>query len=52
MLHNNEYNFEVYYPEDDERLDHNGTCSNYVLGEESDLDTAPTGHWVLLEERS
>ncbi len=34
--------------------DHNLTCSNYryVLGEESDLDTAPTGHWVLLKERS
>ncbi len=52
MLHNNKYNFEVYYPEDDERLDHNLTWSNYVLGEESDLDTAPTRHWVLLEERS
>ncbi len=45
------YKFEVYYPEDDERRDHNLTYSNYVLGEESELDTAPTGHWVLLKER-
>jgi hypothetical protein len=53
MLHNNKCNFEVYYPEDDERRDHNVnlTCSNCVLGEEIDVDTAPTGHWVLLKER-